>query len=94
MINHLKKLYEILPNDEVKHMTVQRGKSLNYMGMKLDLKTTGEVAITMPHHIHKVITEFLGKLRNLTQASPNSPKLFEVRKEAPENAIIFHRLVA
>ena len=98
MINHLKKLYERLPNGEIKHMTVQRGKNLKYLGMNFDLKTRGEVAITMPHHINKVINEFPGKLRNLTQASPNSPKLFEVRKEAkdldPENAKIFHRLVA
>ena len=98
MINHLKKLYERLPNGEVKHMTVQRGKSLNYLGMNFDLSTKGVVAITMPHHINKVINEFPGKLRNLTQASSNSPKLFEVRKEAkdldPENAKIFHRLVA
>ena len=98
MINHLKKLYERLPNGEVKHMTVQRGKILNYLGMNFDLSTKGEVAITMPHHINKVINDFPGKLRNWTQASPNSPKLFEVRKEAkdldPENAKIFHRLVA
>ena len=98
MINHLKKLYERLSNGEIKHMTVQRGKSLNYLGMNFDLKTRGEVAITMTHHINKVINEFPGKLRNLTHASPNSPKLFEVRKEAkdldPENAKIFHRLVA
>ena len=28
MINHLKKLDEKLPNCEIKHMSVQRGKSL------------------------------------------------------------------
>ena len=61
-------------------MTVQRGKSLNYLGMNFDLKTKGEVAITMPHHINKVINEFSGKLRTLTHLSPNSSKLFEVRK--------------
>ena len=98
MINHLKKLYKRLPNGVVKHITVQRGTRLNYLGMNLDLSTKGEVATTIPHHINKVINEFPGKLRNLTQASPNSPKLFEVRKEAkvldPENAKIFHRLVA
>ena len=34
----------------------------------------------------------------MTQASPNSPKLFKLKKEAkdldPENAKIFHRLAA
>ena len=98
MIYHLKKLHEKLPNSDIKHMSVQRGKSLNYLGMNFNLKTKGQVAITMPHHINKVVNEFPGKLRNLCQSSPNSPKLFEVRKEAkdldPENAKIFHRLVA
>ena len=91
MINHLKKLIS-------QHMTVQRGKNLKYLGINFDLKTRSEVAITMPHHIIKVINEFSGKLRNLIQASPNIHKLFEVRKEAkdldPENAEIFHSLVA
>ena len=45
-----------------------------------------------------MINEFPGKLRNLTQASPHCPKLFELRKESkdldPDNAKIFHRLVA
>ena len=52
--------------------------------MKFDLTTKGEVTVSMPHHIEKVIQEFPGKLRNLTQSSPNSPKLFEIRKEAKD----------
>ena len=53
-----------LPSCEVKHMSVQRGKGLNYLGMNVDLSTKGQVAITMPHHINKVIKESPGKMRN------------------------------
>ena len=49
-----------LQNGEIKHMSVQRGRSLNYLGMNFDLKPKGEVAITMSHHINKVIKSSLG----------------------------------
>ena len=79
-------------------MTVQRGKHLSYLGMNFDLNVEGEVAISTMHHVNKVITEFPAKLSNLIQESPNSPKLFEIRKEVKdldtENAEIFHRLAA
>lgn len=98
MINHLKKFYEKLRNGEIKHMSVQRVKSLNYLGMKFDLRTKVQVAITMPHHVNIIVKEFPVKPKNLTQSSPNNPKQLEVRKEAngidPENAEVFHRLVA
>lgn len=84
MINHLKSLYERLPNGEIKNMSIQRGKNLNYLGIKFNLSTKGQVDISMPHHINKVINEFPGKLRNLTQSSPNRPKLFEIRKDAKD----------
>lgn len=63
-------------------MSVQRGNNLNYSGMNLDLKTKGQVVITIPHQANNVIKELPGKLRNLTQTSPNSSKLFEVGKAA------------
>ena len=38
MIEHLKSLYEELPNGEIKRMVVQRGKELDYLGMNFDFK--------------------------------------------------------
>lgn len=63
MINPLKGLYEKLPNVEIKKMSVQRGKLLNYLGMKSDLAHKE----SMPYHIDNVIQEFLWKLRNIKQ---------------------------
>ena len=98
MIEHLKSLYEELPNGEVKRMTVQRGRSLDYLGMKFDFNKPGKVEITMFDHIKKILKEFPDPLRNKTLSSPNTPKLFEVRKEAvpleTEKSKLFHRLVA
>ena len=98
MIRYLKGLYERLPNGEIKEMSVQRGSKLDYLGMKFDLSVKGEVSITMPHHVEKAIKEFPGKLRNKGLSSPNTDKLFEIRKEAksldPEHAATFHRVVA
>ena len=98
MIHPLKGLYEKLPNVEIKKMSVQRGKLLNYLGMNFDLRDKGKVAITMPHHVEKAIKEFPGKLRNKSLSSPNTDKLFEIRKEAidlgPNHAATFHRVVA
>lgn len=79
-------------------MAVHRGKSLNYLGMSFELKTKGQVGITIPHHINKTVKEFQGKLRNLTKPSLKSSKLFDVRKEGkdldPKKAKVFYRLVA
>ena len=98
VIRYLQGLYERLPNGEIKKMSVQRGKQLDYLGMKFDLREQGKVSITMPYHVDKAIKEFPGKLRNKSLSSPNTDKLFEIRKEAidldPEHAATFHRVVA
>ena len=65
MINHLKGLYERLPNGEIKNISVQRAKSLNYFGVDFGLSTKEQVVITLSRHINNVIKEFSGKLRNL-----------------------------
>ena len=54
MIEHLRSLYEELPNGEIKKMTVQRGKSLDYLGMNFNFQTAGEVKITMYDHVKKI----------------------------------------
>ena len=33
-------------------------KTLDYLGMQFDMNETGEVKITMKHHVNKVIEEF------------------------------------
>ena len=66
MINYRRGLYERLPNGEHNNMSAQRDKNLNDLGINFDLSTKGQVAITMGYHI-KVIKEFHGELRKLTQ---------------------------
>ena len=82
----------------MKSYQIQRSNHLNYLGKIFDLSVKGEVAITMPLHVNKVIEEFPGKLTNGAVSSPNTDKFFEIRKDAkdldPENAKVFHRLVA
>ena len=57
MIDHLRSLYEELPNGEVKKMEVQRmdkrNKVLNYLGMDCDYSVKGEVSISMRHYVDK-----------------------------------------
>ena len=98
IIQELKDLYEKLPNGEIKEMTVQEGKALDYLVVNFDFTTEGKVKISMNHHVDKVIKEFPGKLRNKKLSSPNTPKLFDVIEESQklneEQSKIFHRVVA
>ena len=79
-------------------MTVQRGKSLDYLGMNFNFQSEGEVKITMYDHVKKIMKEFPDPLRNKKLSSPNTPKLFEVRKDIETldegRSKLFHRLVA
>ena len=66
--------------------------------MNFSFQEKGKVKITMYEHIKKVLKEFPDPLRNKSLSSPNTPKLFEVRKDAipldEERSKLFHRLVA
>ena len=79
VINDLKELYERLPNGEIKEIVPQRGKVLDYLEIEFDFSVSGEVKISIDHHINKVQSMFPDKLRDKTLSSPNKPKLFEVR---------------
>ena len=74
MINNLKKLYEKLPNGEVKKMEEQRinghNKVLNYLGMNFDYSVKGEVSISIEHYVNKTIDEFPDPLRNKPILTP------------------------
>ena len=67
---------------KIKRMTVQRGKELDYLGMNFNFQEKGKVKITMYEHVKKILKEFPDPLRNKSLSSPNTPKLFEVRKDA------------
>lgn len=102
MIDHLRRLYEELPNGEVKKMEVQKmsgkNKVLNYLGMDFDYSIKGEVRISMKHYVDKTIKGFPDPLRNKVILTPATGKLYEVRPEVPklcpDKKKKFHRIVA
>ena len=59
MIDHLRSLYEELPNGEVNKMEVQRMDKrtmvLNYLGMDFGYSINGEVSISMRHYVENIM---------------------------------------
>ena len=88
MIDHLRSLYEELPNGEVNKMEVQRMDKrtmvLNYLGMDFGYSINGEVSISMRHYVEKTIREFPDPLRNKVILTPATAKLLRVRPEIPK----------
>ena len=54
----LKKTYERLFKDGSGAMKLNRGMIHQYLGMKLDYYTRGEVKITMYNYIRDIVTDF------------------------------------
>ena len=99
-IEWLRKEYESIFEDGSGKMTVNRGKIHDYLGMKLDFTTAGQVKISMFSYIDEIIAAFekaepKGDGVKKTAAPEN---LFRVDKTSEklshDKAVEFHNLVA
>ena len=100
MIAWLRKEYESIFEDGSGKMTVSRGKVHDYLGMKLDYSTEGQVKISMFAYIDEIIAAFdkaepkgggtknTAAPDNLFRIDPMAEKLNQTQ------AIEFHNLVA
>jgi hypothetical protein len=57
-IEWLRAEYEVIFEDGTGGMKVRRGKVHDYVGMRMDYTTKGEVHLTMPKHIEDVLATF------------------------------------
>jgi hypothetical protein len=57
-IEWLRAEYEVIFEDGTGAMKVRRGKVHDYVGMRMDYTTKGEVHLTMPKHIEDVLATF------------------------------------
>jgi hypothetical protein len=79
-------------------MTVTRGKTHNYLGMKISFEQKGAVKITMHDYINGML-ESLPRDMDGTATTPASNHLFQVNKNTPvlldpEKSEMFHHNVA
>jgi len=95
MIAWLKHKYEQLFDDGSGKMRISRGKIHEYLGMKLDFTTPGEVQVTMKDYIQAMVDDW--KKHDATDtiaSSPAAAHLFEVRDNAElldeESGKVFH----
>jgi hypothetical protein len=58
MIEWLRAEYEVIFEDGTGAMKVRRGKVHDYVGMRMDYTTKGQVHLTMPKHIEDVLATF------------------------------------
>ena len=78
-------------------MTVTRGKSHTFLGMKLTLQDDGTVQIDMKEYVKEAIEEF-GEDVSKTAATPAKKDLFDITDDSPrlskEKSDRFHSIVA
>jgi hypothetical protein len=78
-------------------VTVNRGKTHDYLGMKIDFSEPGKVKITMEQFIENILCEVPASMSG-TAATPAANHLFEIndtaRKLTPEQAEQFHHVTA
>ena len=99
MVVRIKNTYERLFKDRSGSMKLNRGMIHEYLGMKLDYSTRGEVKITMYNYISEIITDFKKyDPSNKNARTPAANHLFKVRddqKKLPETlAQVFHTFTA
>ena len=95
--NLIKWLQQKFEDDNIGKVKISRGKVHDYLGMKLDFSTPGEVKIDMKDYVKSMIECFPEK-REFTATTPAALHLFEVRKDvkvlSEEEAMQFHTMVA
>ena len=84
-------------DDEIGRVTATRGKQHEYLGMKLDYETDGEVKVDMRHYIDDMLKQFKHPLKK-GYKTPANDNLFKVNEKSPrlsrEKAEEFHTTVA
>ena len=96
IIDWLKEKYE---DKEIGVMSPKRGKIHEFIGMKLDFRTDGEVSVDMCESIEQIVANMIKYIKGLAKVeSPAAPHLFKVRKEVEKIPIVlakkFHNIVA
>ena len=93
-VQWLREMYE---DELIGAVKVNRGKVHDYLGMKLDFSTPGEVKLDMKEYVKSMI-EFFPEERKNTATTPAALHLFEVREDVKvleeEDAMKFHTMVA
>jgi hypothetical protein len=83
---------------ELKPVTTTRGKLHEYLGMKLDYTTDGQVTIDMVDYVQSMVMFFPEQLEKPKVASPWTDQLFTVNTKSPmldrPKAELFHTMVA
>jgi hypothetical protein len=83
---------------ELKTVTSTRGKLHDYLGMRLDYTTQGQVTIDMVDYVQSMVEFFPEALEKPKVASPWTENLFSVNPNSPrldkKKAELFHTMVA
>jgi hypothetical protein len=91
----LKKTYG---NSKTGQVKAKRGKLHDYLGVKLDYSTPGEVKVEMIDYIKSMIKDFPEEIGNKVMNTPWSEGLFKIsgkgKNLTPELQGIFHTIVA
>ena len=81
---------------EVGKITVSRGDTHTFLGMRITFNKNGTVSIEMSDYIIEVLQDFTDKL-NKSATSPARPNLFEIHYGSPllseKRCEVFHSLV-
>ena len=100
MIEYLRQEYESIFEDGSGKMTVSRGKVHTYLGMKLDFRRKGQVAITMFEFLREIVIAFEKVDPNAkgTKSSAAPSNLFVVDEDCEKllggMVVAFHNMVA
>ena len=83
----------------IKNMPAHRGKVHEFLGMKFDYSTAGEVTCEMIEYVEKMIKDFDKYFKDMKKvSSPAALHLFQVRENVEklnkEKAKVFHNMVA
>jgi hypothetical protein len=93
MIETLKKEF-----GQVSNLTVRRGKVHDYLGMKFDFSTHGQVILSMDDYISQLLEETPDELLKGAVTSPAGNYLFNVNPKCErldsETAALYHHLTA
>jgi hypothetical protein len=85
-------------DEKIASIKAKRGTLHEYLGMKLDYKTPGEVKIDMKSNIEGIIAEFPDELPESIRKCPWNDDLFKINRNGKplsnEKARLFHTFVA
>ena len=79
-------------------LVIHQGKTHDYLGMEINYMTPGKVQFSMDQYISNLIAECPDTLMKGSSITPTANHLFEINEDCPklnpEDAVLFHHLVA